>query len=73
MSLEDTLSDTIKKIVNDELDKRRPKTNLIPVEEFCKKKKISRTSVWRARKAGTVKTVYIGDRVFIDLNQFTGV
>lgn len=68
-----SLEEQIKKFICDELDKRAAKENFLPIEDFCRLKKISRTTVWRARKAGTIKTVHIRGRAFIDTNQFSGV
>jgi hypothetical protein len=45
--------------------------NLIPLEQFCREKKISRSTVWRAEKRGELQLTRIGTRVFVNLQQFT--
>jgi hypothetical protein len=45
--------------------------DLVPLQQFCTTKGISRTTVWRAAKRGELQLTYIGSRVFINLQQFT--
>ena len=64
-----SLEENIRKIVVDELSKRQPE-ELQSVTEFCKAKKISRITIWRAEKEGKIKLARIGKRVFINPHQF---
>lgn len=63
------IDEHIREIVIDELSKRQPE-ELVSIEEFCKRQKISRTTLWRAEKEGKVKLARIGKRVFINTHQF---
>lgn len=65
-----TIDEIIRKMIIEELDKRERKSELIPVADFCKEKKISRVTIWRAEKSGQIKLTRIGKSVFIDMNQF---
>lgn len=67
----DQLEKIIREIVGDELDKRQQTINLMSVSEFCKKHSFNRTTVWRLEKQRKIKTVRLGKKVFVDLNQFS--
>lgn len=64
-----SLEESIRKIVVDELSKHQPE-ELQSISEFCKAKKISRITLWRAEKEGRIKLVRIGRKVFINPGQF---
>jgi hypothetical protein len=64
------LEENIRKIVADELDKRQQQVEFIPVADFCKSRKISRITIWRAEKEGKIKLSRIGKKIFINPNQF---
>lgn len=66
-----TIDEIVRKIINDELDKHQRKSEIVPVADFCKAKKISRVTIWRAEKNGQIKLTRIGKSVFIDINQFS--
>lgn len=65
-----SIEEHIRKIVAEELVKLQQKVELVPIAEFCKAKKISRGTLWRAEKEGRVKLTRIGARVFINQEQF---
>jgi len=65
------LEESIRKIANEEFDKRQTQSNLVPVEEFCKQKNISLITVWRAEKSGKLKLSRIGKKVFVNQSQFS--
>lgn len=65
-----TLDETIRMMINEELDKRERKTDLVRISDFCKSKNISRTTLWRAEKEGRLTMTRIGKKVFINMNQF---
>lgn len=67
-----SIEETIRKIVGEEIDKRDRIVNLTDIDTFCREKGVSRVTLWRQRKAGQLKTINIGSRIFIDMNQFTG-
>lgn len=64
------IEETIRQIVADELNKHHQREELQSISEFCKAKKISRITVWRAEKEGRLKLVRIGRKVFINPGQF---
>lgn len=64
-----SLEESFQKFIADQLSKRQPE-ELKSVPDFCKEKKISRVTLWRAEKRGEVKLTRIGRRVFINTNQF---
>jgi len=60
------IEETIRAIVQDELNKREVTPQLIPAQQFCQEKGLSRATLWRAEKEGKVKLFRIGRRIFID-------
>lgn len=64
-----SLEENIRKMIADEMG-RAKSVELVPVDEFCEQKEISRTTLWRSEKRGQIKLVRIGRRVFIDVSQF---
>lgn len=66
-----SLEQTIRNMISEELDKRQQSDNLIPMSEFCAKKNLSRTTIWRNEKQGEIKLTRIGRKIFIDQSQFT--
>lgn len=64
------LEESIKQMISDELDKRQVNVELTPISIFCERNNISRTTLWRAEKAGRLQTYRIGRRVFVKGNQF---
>lgn len=64
-----TIEDHFRAIAQQVLD-ARPPVELVPLEDFCKQKRISRITVWRAEKKGQIKLTRIGKRIFVDLSQF---
>lgn len=65
-----TLDEHIRKIVAEELAKIQTPKELISVTEFCKKRNINRSTVWRAEKEGKVNLIRIGKKTFINPEQF---
>jgi hypothetical protein len=65
-----SLEDNIRRIVDEQLDKRHLKDELIPVREFCEKHDVSRVTLWRAEREGKLQTTRIGRKVFINSSQF---
>lgn len=69
MAITTTIEDHFRAIAQQVID-ARPPVYLLPLEDFCKQKKISRITVWRAEKRGQIKLTRIGKRIFVDLSQF---
>lgn len=69
-TLGEQLESLIRQIVADELAKTQRMGELQSIAEFCKARKISKVTLWRAEKQGRIKLVRIGKRVFIDSTQF---
>jgi hypothetical protein len=65
-----SIEETIRQIVAEELDKRQTANTLIPVSEFCATHNISRVTLWRQEKAGTLKVHRVGRKTFVNINQF---
>lgn len=63
------LEKTIRQLISEELDKRQ-QSDIVPASEFCKKKGISRITLWRAERSGGIKITRIGKRCFVDQSQF---
>lgn len=59
------IEETIREMITVELDKRDQKNQIIPVQKFCEQNNISRTTVWRSIKNGSLQASYIGKKVFI--------
>lgn len=59
----------LRQLVAEEISKQQP-SDLVPLEEFCEQKSISRITVWRAEKRGELKLTRIGKRVFVNTRQF---
>ena len=57
-------------MINAELDRRAAATELVPMDLFCQQKKISRVTMWRKEKEGTVKVIRIGKKLFVNPTQF---
>jgi len=64
------LETSIKQMINAELDRRAAATELVPMDLFCQQKKISRVTMWRKEKEGTVKVIRIGKKLFVNPTQF---
>lgn len=65
-----SLEDQIRLIVTEELNKRQQAAEMLPVSEFCKLKKMSRSAVWRAEQLGKIQITRIGKKVFVKMDQF---
>jgi hypothetical protein len=65
------IEESIRKIVTEELDKRQSQGDIVPLEEFCRTKGISRVTVWRAERSGKLKLTRIGTKVFVNKSQFS--
>lgn len=65
-----TIDESIRRIAAEEVAKFMKPVNLTPVPEFCKQVGIDRKTLWRAEKQGKLKLTRIGDRTFVDTNQF---
>jgi predicted DNA-binding transcriptional regulator AlpA len=59
----------LRKLTEQVLAERHP-GDILPLNEFCEKKNISRATVWRAEKRGEIKLTRIGRRIFVNLQQF---
>lgn len=66
-----SIEETIRELINQELDKRTQSADIVPVEQFCQDKGVSRITIWRAEKEGRLKVVRIGKRKFIDTRQWS--
>jgi len=64
------IEETFRRIANEEFDKRSQVASLTPLERFCEEKNLSRTSVWRAEKKGTIQNARTGRKVFVNEAQF---
>lgn len=64
-----TIEDHFRAIAKQVID-ARPTVDLVPLEDFCKQKRISRITVWRAEKKGQIQLTRIGKRIFVDQSQF---
>lgn len=66
-----SLEQTIRNMISEELDKRLNQgPDYRSVADACQKLDLSRTSLWRGIKKGEVKSITIGNRRLIDINQF---
>lgn len=57
--------ESFKVFIRDEVQKLEKKNHHIPVAQFCKENNISRVTLWRAEKNGTLKLQRIGKKVFV--------
>jgi hypothetical protein len=64
-----SLEESIRKIVGEEIRKAGNQPEFVPLADFCREKKISRVTVWRQEKLGTIKLSRIGRRIFVNTNQ----
>ena len=65
MSTTEALSNVIREMIVQELDKIKT-PNLIPINQFCKEKGVSRVTLWRAEKQGRIRLSRIGRKIFVD-------
>jgi hypothetical protein len=54
----------------DDVSNEAPQTGLLAAHVFRRERGISDTTLWRWSKAGWIKTVKVGGRLFIDLASF---
>lgn len=64
------LEQTIREIAREEYNKLQSGGDLVPADEWCERKGISYTTLWRSEKRGQIKLTRLGKRVFINTNQF---
>lgn len=68
--MQTNFDETIRQIINEELDKRDTQTHLVPVAKFCSDHDLNRVTLWRQEKSGKLKVTRIGKKVFVDPGQF---
>lgn len=68
----DTIETSFRQLIDQAIaDRDLLKPDYKSIPDFCSKFGLSRTTAWRRIKDGTVKSMSIGGRVFIDVNQFS--
>jgi hypothetical protein len=69
--MENTFEAIFQKWISDELDRREGRNTLTPLNTFCQKRNLSRTTMWRGEKQGRWKLTRIGKKIYVDESQFT--